>query len=971
MMNIDRLLLRINAVLDGAAEGFEARALASEYAALAESVRDRMRQCASLIKAGNDNAALQVAEAPPPVLDLAAALAFERSPAWREYCKEHRLPLAHKLEETLIEQVNSLYSKEIGESHPLYRDYRAAMRERDDLKALGVLRSIARVNSADKNAREEFERLSGKLRREMLARLRSAREHGQDNEVFGIMSEMEHAGLAPCPDSSEWNEASRMRDAWEAKRALGEAILLIPQIIVLRDAGEWEGAIPLLGKARAMEKRYGFRWPAEEGKLLAHTEAWVESHSTVVEKLRREEEKTEDLYRRLDEMEKRLTGKARSREFIVADLATAESWIGEAEALPESANFHAPLVRARHVRSKLKAELHRRRNRTLAIATLCAASAAGIVITGAVMSQNAAAEREFRTGLERAEAAPTQRPVLEFLAGPARRHPDLARSAENAARVSALKTRSDRADALRRSLAEEAAAVIKAASGKSPAVNALRERVAALPAALEQLPTDLAAEVRPECDAARLAVDELSLNAPADRLESLMRTAPADLFESPEFIELKASLSAALEAPGSARQVCLNRARATLALVESAAGLQRARTEAFRKLELADSLATHLAAMEALSALEDGTRETTAARRVCAAASELQSDLLSKVATPAGRAMLSAAKTSAETPSFVAAEPTAGETAAAGRIAALTRFAGVWRAVKVTYTTTGKSLTPILIKAQPQFESLDLAGGTETRVKAETVATDGTSSKALFIMRQFNGRQPTGETLESAQASREGELLASLKSFYDTDRSAFGEAPLAALDRVVASKADPLLKAWLHRELLAVMAERPGEWGLAFSPEAAADAARLRALPIAPPEASTWMKAEGLAEPRKRLSEFYAEKRAPYLPAAAQRGAQAKALASARIAYAGRTDADAKPGPVAGTPGERLIGLTAEGKAAVLGAIARDGSASLTRRPAAYSPLLRVALPTPEGAKAPEASTPPDDDWLTRFLPKP
>src|SRR6476660_7229789 len=99
MMNIDRLILRINAVLDGQAEGFEARALASEYAALSESVRERMRECAALIKAGNDNAALQVAEASPPVLDLAAKLAFERSANWRDYCKDNRLPTPHRVED--------------------------------------------------------------------------------------------------------------------------------------------------------------------------------------------------------------------------------------------------------------------------------------------------------------------------------------------------------------------------------------------------------------------------------------------------------------------------------------------------------------------------------------------------------------------------------------------------------------------------------------------------------------------------------------------------------------------------------------------------------------------------------------------------------------------------------------------------------------------------------------------------------
>lgn len=971
MMNIDRLLLRINAVLDGAAEGFEARALASEYAALAESVRDRMRQCASLIKAGNDNAALQVAEAPPPVLDLAAKLAFDRSEVWRAHCKENRLPLAHKLEDSLVEQVNALYSKEIGESHPLYRDYRAAMREHDDLRALGVLRSITRVNSSDKNAQTEFERLSGKLRREMLVRLRDAKSHGQDGALFGVMAEMERAGLSPCPDSPDWVEAAALRDAWEAKLALGEAISLIPQIIAMRDAGEWEGAIPLLGRARALEKRHGFHWPEQELGVITHTETWVAGHASVVEKLRREEEKTEDLYRRLEEMEKRLEGPERAKAFLTADLSTVETWMEEAEALPESANFHAPIVRARHVRSKIKAALHRRRNRLLALALLASATAAGIVGAGVWSAASASRERAFEEGLAGAESSEPIRPVLAFLAGPARNNPGLAQAPGVADRVATLKRRADAADAARRALHEEAAAILRAASRPDAAVSALRPRALALAEGLSRLPSDVRAEVKPTCDEARTAVDERALKGPSEALAALLAEPADGLADDVGFNRLRDALRAALADPGTARPACVEAAGATLTRADAFAKLTVARRNAFAKLAHARSAASHEEAVAAIAALAEDTRETRAARNTAPHLAALKT-LPDSLAKPEAAPMMEAARKAGDGSAFIAGEPTASERAAGGRIAAGARFAGVWRATRVGHVSGANTATPVFLKGRPTFEQFDLSGGYESRVKAEQINPDGTITKLSLIIRQFEGRQPIGETLENAVPTKEGELLASVSGLYDADRAAFSEPPLAALDRVVNSPADPLLKAWLQQEIMAVMSERPESWGLVFSPEAVKDEAALRAIAAAPLDGTQWMKPDKGAELRRRLAEFYATPRRPYLGAATFRHALALAMVKPGPAYAGRTDAEGRPGPVSGSPGSLILGLSRSGKPAVLGALSAEGTPTLRVTPAAYSPLL--ALPSPAskaGLKAPEGMTPPDGDWLHLFLPKP
>lgn len=970
MMNIDRLILRINAVLDGDAEGFEARALAAEYAALAESVRERMRQCAALIKAGNDNAALQVAEAAPPVLDLAAKLAFERSARWRDYCKENRLPTPHRTDDRVVDAVNGLYAKEIGESHPLYRDYRAAARERDDLRALGVLRSIVRVNGSDKNAREEYERLSAKLRREMLIKLRDAQAHRRDNEVIGIMSAMEAAGVGPCPDKTEWVEAAKVRDDWDRKRALGEAILLIPQIVALRDAGEWEAALPLLGRARALEKQYGFNWPATEGEIVANAETWVAGHSTLVEQRRREEEKTEDLHRRLEELEKRSAGKDRPKALIQGDILAADEWLAEAGALPESAHFETPIRRAKHARARLKAILHRRRNRRVALAAATLVIAVALALFATAQIRSATAERAFAAGLAEAENGTAIRPVMAFLAGPVRAHADLSATGDRPARIAALRARADEADRTLRRAGEEIAALRAAADDASADALQLRARLASLAPAIDSLAPDARDEVAPGYAEVSRLVGERAVADPLKKLEALM-PAPGTKDFSPgeDFPAAIAALDKALADPAGAGEPTVKRARETLAAARSLHAGASATLAARKKLAGATNLDALLEAVATLATLTPESPETIAARRVADAA-EVLKKLPEALLPPETVAMRRAILAAGDGPKFLPAEISATEASAAAALAAAARFADLRAATLTThYADGGSSSATIYLKSKPVTETFNLNGGVETRTQADVVRGDGTPDRRVFVSRKFDGRAATGETLDPGALSKDAALLASASRAYDSDRSAFTETPLALLDRVMASDASSLSKAWIHQTVLRITAERPDAWGLVFSPEMTGDAARLRDILPAELTVTDWMRPERLVELRRKLDAFYAEKRAPYLPAAEARRALVQTVLDAGVAYSGRTDAAGAVIPAAnpGASGDRIFGLDESGQPAVLGGVDAAGAIALTRRAAPFSPLLRLAISPGKVSAGPIPGGAPDD----LFLPKP
>jgi len=118
-MQTERLIARIRGQLEVGTPDLEARSLAGEYATLCQRTRERLEQCAALIRAGNDHAALQVAESEPDLLGLCAQLSFGDSERWQALCRERGLPTGFPLDDQHILAVESLYGKVIGENHPL------------------------------------------------------------------------------------------------------------------------------------------------------------------------------------------------------------------------------------------------------------------------------------------------------------------------------------------------------------------------------------------------------------------------------------------------------------------------------------------------------------------------------------------------------------------------------------------------------------------------------------------------------------------------------------------------------------------------------------------------------------------------------------------------------------------------------------------------------------------------------------
>src|ERR1017187_5137418 len=191
MTPVDKLIQSIKQALENAALTPNTDKLAADFAQWCATTNRRLEQCERLLEGDAEHEALQLAETPPSLLDLCAALSFDNVDQWRAMCRAKNLPQPEELNERSISRLNDLYAKGITSAHPLYRDYRHAVAERDDERALSVMRTIVRLNPGDVSARQEIQRLEGKLRDETCGRLTRAVQERNSSAMLETLEEVE------------------------------------------------------------------------------------------------------------------------------------------------------------------------------------------------------------------------------------------------------------------------------------------------------------------------------------------------------------------------------------------------------------------------------------------------------------------------------------------------------------------------------------------------------------------------------------------------------------------------------------------------------------------------------------------------------------------------------------------------------------------------------------------------------------
>lgn len=978
-MQTDRLIARIRGQLEAGAPDLEGRSLAGEYATLCARTRDRLEQCAALIRAGNDHAALQVAESEPDLLSLCAQLSFADSERWQALCRERGLPTGFPLDDQHILAVEGLYGKAIGESHPLYRDYREAMRRRDEERALTVLRSIARINPDDPTARSELTRLSAKFLRDSLGKVLALFAQGDAAAAVDLMDRMERFGANALTDEPRWEEARALRLAHLRAKAKEQVARLLPEARAARQAEQWETCAALLGRIRTLNRDHQVE--NAEGALaeLAALEAWAGELSSAAE--------TEAAQRSaLQTLEQEWSGlrqdaaQGSSPALLISRL---NAWIEKATPLEE--RLPEGLVReARGLRQLARTRLNRR---YVLFTSSWVAGLLGLLL-GAYWwhaEQGRADEArehfaEIQAMVERWDNDVALAKMDKLKA----EHPDFAaeeeiRSAEESLRRQAatqaatelrLKAEAIYLEQRRKEgiavanfapVTQRAHAYVAEASKVGPAAAARLQAVLPDPAALLAACSKVSEESRADLTALRrqlklaLGEDETVFN----------------LLRANEALEKLRTLLGTLQAAGL-KDLDEAFAEADRAAVRLEADQKSA--NAARGLTDAVDLRSYLEALAAVAQTAGEKSDLRKRASFVADRAEALRNLPRSALAPRIGAMWDGLSKSDPEGTFQPTELLASEDKIF-RALADDRATSRLRKYNVRLHARGddpRITRQVFIAGDILLQRNPIRDGLEYVRSAKELTREGTFVDSSWSCREFFGAN--GEMTKSGEDLMEGLIIPELEylrqsnRFYDLKAGRLSEPLLRKLDLVRRSPTPHLeLRAFQMQELFKVAAQRPEAWGLLYSPSAQRDADQLRRITQNAMGAYDFLFKDKWADVQAELRAFLTRQTgASYADEARFWRRTLGELQSKKLVFAGTVGRDGKPSLREAAQSTSLYGLDADGKPALLFRADANGTLTRANEPALLSPLLRPSATVTEAAQAagiPAGLVPPEGGW--------
>ncbi|MDR0536092.1 MAG: hypothetical protein LBG65_07110 [Puniceicoccales bacterium] len=1006
-MSPEKLVSRIRSALGGTSGNIEIQNLAREYSELVSKVRDRAEQCLALIRAGDNYAALQIAESFPPLLDTAARLAFPESREWHKLCQERNATCAPPLEQHEIALISELYGKEINESHPLYRDYRKAIRERDELRALGVLGAIIRINTRDQNARHEFLRLSAKVRETHLPRLEALLDAGRNDDALALADDLERLHLPAFANAAPLARVRELRAVAEADAVRATVMQTLADIGQFRAADDWEGAATHAARLREiLGKQPALHLPQDALDKLAEIELWAEAGRA--DSLRRRQR--EDAVAKADSRLKSTTtvpprptpaARARAMHALAAAIATGESLDSDGQEPRPSA---ALLAAAREQLSSLRNTERKLRIRArIIIVTLSVVffSAVGV----AFFLRQSAHSRDLAAS--RMEIFPLENKLLPAEAFEKTLKPSW--DSHPSYREKHVRFR-EWAQGARRQVDEllASAETFAALSPETLNPGALREKMAGLALSrrrIETVPIDMRAIVNDRLDAAAANLERIRAfhaAAIAPGLTTRMAALETAAATAAALPTTAARLRAATELQPAIQALDVEMAAAEHLLPEeipprwnslkiSAAQSQKrwksdVETDTALLREDARTLEGHFHVLRGLAdALPAGESPAFAA---VLNAGPAAADPAAAILAPEPAALWNTARATAPTSvPFLPAEVLPSEIEAASRITgtgAANVIENIYRYTLRPYPDApgvrSGSYERVYSVGPARTERLPIGDGFELRQTLDLYKSGAAPTPVRYDYRYF-GRRREGVFLDNPVLAPESAALRRFLRFHDATAGRIMEPPLALMERVrVTPSISPLLKAWLHQELFKLASTRPAEWGVLFSPSARDFSVRLRHITNDTMPADAWLDPLRWGDKVRPLERLYATQTFSWQEEAAARLRIFQRLSNPGFVKIGYVTSDERLQMTdARAPSGWLAGITPDGKLhrAQADAILLPGTGGRVRALrspapfAAHSPVLM--LDTPPAAAAVETGFPaafpaPRDGWDAYFF---
>ncbi len=257
-MNCQLLIVKIQSLLNGKSipNESEIKSLCDEYNAVRNMCADRLQRCVALIRSNRDYLALQIAESEPPVLDTINLLEFKGLPEWRALCGEYNAECAPDFDGYYIELLQSLYTKDIGQNHPLYRDYRRAMRSRNYDDALKIIKTISRINSNNNDIKAEYVRLLKSRVNEKLAEIKTALQNNDAERALKLFAFLDANSSEFDTDSDSWREVCQKIGELKLQNAKDGAKDIVRRLGVVDVEKDYREAISLFNELKLLVSEY-------------------------------------------------------------------------------------------------------------------------------------------------------------------------------------------------------------------------------------------------------------------------------------------------------------------------------------------------------------------------------------------------------------------------------------------------------------------------------------------------------------------------------------------------------------------------------------------------------------------------------------------------------------------------------------------------------------------------------------------
>jgi hypothetical protein len=417
-----RLIRAIREILRGMPAP-EIGSLAAEYDRLCREASQRLEQCVAMLGKGGDYQALQLAEAEPILHDQIAVLSFAEAPQWIERCLAQGLPVPPGFDPRAVQTLNALYSKGISANHPLYKEYRAAVSERDDGRALRVVRTIARLNAGDANAQGELQRLENKFFQAALAELRAALPTHDEPRILHALDEAERLGTPEkLAKVSEYAPAVEVRRASQRHEAIALSEKLAGSLADDRAMGAWRAAAEKLARLRALQSEHGFTLGSAAAASCAEVQTWVAAEQGEADAAQHFQSALSEAGAFADETETRLAGAGRLTlaELEQYDVELQRRWRAVEQtrrSIPEDATLRFARV-SEHLRGELLSRHRQRRRRfiTVAVSALVVCGVAAFFAVQSYRGQEAASRLSALRSQGEVEAA--EKLVLDLRGAP-------------------------------------------------------------------------------------------------------------------------------------------------------------------------------------------------------------------------------------------------------------------------------------------------------------------------------------------------------------------------------------------------------------------------------------------------------------------------------------------------------------------------------------------------------------------------